>query len=109
MRPPPASAGTPRRSLARQVPPCQCPPSTLAHRDERDRHCRSMKRLLVCALATVAMLSSAGASAAVGPGTFTRITTPGADVTVLVADGSVQVGISGITSFDVTTVDIDCL
>src|SRR4051812_38265305 len=75
----------------------------------------SLRLLSIAALvvAPISVLASAeGAGAAVGPGTFTTITTPaGATKTIQFhgAPASTTLTVSGQASADVTTVDIDCV
>ncbi len=56
---------------------------------------------------------TAAASATLGPGTFTRITTPSHDTTFKyngnIPTGSNTFTVAGVTSNDVTAVEIDCL
>ncbi|HEX4490528.1 MAG TPA: hypothetical protein VH914_04895 [Acidimicrobiia bacterium] len=56
-------------------------------------------------------LTAAGAvaSAAPGPGTFTKITTPSGTTTFDLGGGTNEFTVSGQASLDVTSVDIDCI
>jgi hypothetical protein len=70
-------------------------------------------RLLVASAVAVGMLlTAAGAASAVGVGTFTTITTP-SGTTTFKLDGAHpsnnHITVSGVTSSDVTTVDVDCI
>jgi hypothetical protein len=77
---------------------------------------RPARRLAVIALAAIwvtapiATATEMGASAAVGPGTYTKITTPShTTIYKWVGSGTNQLTVSGLTSADVTAVDIDCI
>jgi hypothetical protein len=72
---------------------------------------RTLTRLaLVGALCTTALVVPAFAADAVGQGTFTEITTPAHTVTHgFKTGGTNTLQVSGVTSLDVTEVDIDCV
>jgi hypothetical protein len=73
---------------------------------------RSIRLSVASAVAAGTLLAAAGAASAVGPGTFTRITNP-SGTTTFKFDGkhpsNNHLIVSGQTSADVTSVDIDCI
>ena len=73
---------------------------------------RTLTRVALAGILGVSALAgpSLGASAAVGSGTFTKITTPAHTVTKSFTPGGTNtLQVSGVTSLDVTQVDIDCV
>lgn len=72
-------------------------------------------RLIRLVASSVLILSASSAVvgiaavAAPGPGTFTKITTPGNTVTIKWTGAAKHFSVSGRTSHDVTAVDIDCI
>src|SRR4051794_10688867 len=73
---------------------------------------RAIRLSIASATAAAAVLLAAGGATAVGPGTFTKITNP-SGTTTFEFDGkhpsNNHLTVSGQTSLDVTSVNIDCI
>ena len=69
----------------------------------------SRGRIVVAIALMAGAQGVATAIAAPGSGTFTRITTPSTTIVERLPAGGATFSVSGSTSFDVTSVDIDCI